>query len=152
MSTSILRKASLLALAGAAACSANVDPKQGELVGASQAPIVNGYIEPNPEWTGVVALQTSVGNCSGVLLTNQFLASAAHCFQAPDMTNPPANVMLTMGSQQRVAGAVWVDYATDIAIIATVFPFSMNGQLVSYFLAPDPRPPSSLTLPPTLAT
>src|SRR5262249_50273287 len=67
--------------------------------------------------------------CSGTLLTNDWLITAAHC--ALD-TATPSNNFVTMGSQQS-AGVYAVNHPSlDFALIKLATPFTMNGSPYGY--------------------
>src|SRR5262245_40110757 len=114
------------------------DPSDDELA-EDMSPIINGTPR-TADGSGMVMLTTPAGLCSGTLITNDWVMTAAHCETAVGST-------IAMGSQSRTALRVVnhpeAFFGGDVAMIQMNSPMLMNGsssgfrrQIQSTLLAP----------------
>jgi len=118
----------------------NADPPE---VDTAKQPVINGWTIGDESHTGLVKLEVwsvDLNNyfvfCSGTLMTNGWIYSAAHCFDE-DVLNG-RRPYITMGSQRTRAATIWrTGLLEDIAIVTLETPFDMwNWTGSSYATSP----------------
>jgi hypothetical protein len=134
---------SLAALSGVAACSANAGTAAEDL-GQAAEKVVYGTPEV-PDQSGVVLLQSPVGLCSGVLLTNFVVLTAKHCVvDAKGAPITPSSILATMGGEKARGALVFPHPTLDAAIIGTIQTFTMGGSKVGWLQLVDFTPTPAL--------
>jgi len=104
------------------------DEESGAL--ASAQSIINGTAS-DPVPVGVVLVQSSGGLCSGTLLSNRWVVSARHCFDASAAT-APSSVSVTLGAQVRAAAEVILHESRDVALVRLDLPMVMNNSITGW--------------------
>jgi hypothetical protein len=105
-------------------------PDEGDGALASAQPIINGAVS-DPVPVGVVLVQSSGGLCSGTLLSNRWVVSARHCFDASAAT-APSSVSITLGAQVRAAAEVILHESRDVALVRLDLPMVMNNSITGW--------------------
>jgi hypothetical protein len=115
-------------------------------VASNCLPIHNGFpvSDAETEQLGVVrVIQSSAGrNCTGVLITNEWVLTADHCKVIPhnepgagviDFIAGSGRVRATLEVQKVVSGAeLALPFYTDIKLVQTVGAFSINGSKTGF--------------------
>ncbi len=127
MRRSLLASMAILAVVLAVGCAAD-----GESIGAIDQELTQADSIVEPTNTGIVEFINSNGGCSGTLVRNQWVLSAAHCWAGG--WDQVAGAFVRMGGQ-----AAWVqkafpvsylgviDAATDAMLLKLDRPLAMNG-------------------------
>ena len=96
----------------------------------------------NAEESGSVIVMSKGRGCSGTLLTNNWIITAAHC--QLDIGSP-ANIGITMGSQSTF-GAFAVNHPSlDFGLVRLQNPFKMQGTATGFQMPLFTAPTASLT-------
>lgn len=127
----------LLAACGVAADTGTALDEEGdtgaEHLGRGSQEIINGTTVPAPD-SGMV-LVYGTGGCSGTLLTNEWILTAAHCLSAGNLSNP-GSITLVYGAQQKTADRAAhhpsAANGLDVALVHVSTPFSHKGSTSGY--------------------
>jgi hypothetical protein len=106
--------------------------------GETESEVLGGDII-SAENSGVVIVD---GVCSGTLMTNRTVLTAAHCL-TPGMN--PASVTVRMGSQLSLASSLVVHPSVDAAIVHLASPMTMNGSTTNHQMVLYPYARNTLT-------
>lgn len=105
----------------------------GEHLGRGREEIINGTTIPAPDSGMVVVYGT--GGCTGTLLTNDWILTAAHCLSSGNLGSP-STITVVYGSQQKTgdwaAAHPSVASGVDVALIHVGSPFVHKGLSYGY--------------------
>src|SRR5438874_2795896 len=107
-----MRGAGLVAVLLAGACAPPGDVETGAGVATSQAAIRGGTLSTDPTifYLKVTRSDATTGTCSGVLIGQRTLATAAHCLDKAMPTDPPVTVRATnLGDATTATASDWID-------------------------------------------
>jgi hypothetical protein len=129
----ILAACGVAADSGSGAEVADEGDPAGEHLGRGREEIINGTTIPAPD-SGVVVVY-GTGGCTGTLLTNDWILTAAHCLSSGNLGSP-STINVVYGAQQKTAD--WaaphpsVASGVDVALIHVSSPFAHKGLTSGY--------------------
>ena len=93
-----------------------------------RAAIVNGTPSDQAEALGIVRIDIGSGLCTGTVIDNQWVVSAAHCFDS----DPRKSATISMGAQLTSAAEIFIHPNLDVALIRTADPLTVGGQRTGF--------------------
>jgi hypothetical protein len=110
---------------GLSACGGEAPEGSADHVASGAQEIVNGTAV-NPLGSGIVYVMLPTGSaCSGVLMRNRAVMTAAHCVSP--YVNSPGQVTAFMHPWASAADGIWTHPSKDVAILRLAFAFPMYG-------------------------
>lgn len=105
------------------------DGEEGEVAEASDE-IFNGTAVPAAD-SGIVMVTGGNKQCSGALLSNQWVMTAKQCVDNASLQGNPGQVTVSMDTQSSAAIEIILLHNRDVALIRTL-PFSMFGSTTGF--------------------
>lgn len=102
------------------------------------AEVVNGTLVSAASEAQLGLARVNWGACSGVLFRNDWVFTAAHCFNAASQSG----VQVSYNGQSAMSDRVHVVPGTDAAMVHVATPFTVNGSTTGFMQSVEARAPS----------